>query len=29
MDFGSCRRPFSPVSEEGKRAAAEKILPLL
>ena len=29
MDFGTCRRPFSPVSEEGKRAAAEKILPLL
>ena len=29
MDFGNCRRPFSPVSEEGKRAAAELILPLL
>lgn len=29
LDFGTCRRPFSPVSEEGKRDIAEKILPLL
>jgi N-acetylneuraminate lyase len=29
LDFGECRRPFSPVSDEGKRDIAEKILPLL
>ena len=29
LDFGTCRRPFTPVSEEGKRDIAEKILPLL
>ena len=29
LAFGDCRRPFAPISEEGKREIAERVMPLL